>query len=176
MSGPMLFHFSEDPSIAVFRPHVAKTREPDAEPLVWAVDAEHAPLYWFPRDCPRIALWRGPATTEDDAERFLGLSAAGRVHAIESGWLEPMRGARLFVYRFDPGPFELHEGDAQTGHYVSRAAVAPLGCEPMQDLLSAHAGAGIELRVTPSLWPLADALIRSTVRFSMSRMRNAAQR
>jgi hypothetical protein len=47
-----VLHFSEDPSIARFVPHVAATaREP--KPYVWAVDAEQAPSYWFPRQCPR---------------------------------------------------------------------------------------------------------------------------
>ncbi|MGV3489112.1 MAG: DUF6886 family protein [Tuberibacillus sp.] len=31
---------------------------PDQPPLVWAIDEEHAPLYFFPRDCPRVAFWR----------------------------------------------------------------------------------------------------------------------
>lgn len=170
----ILFHFSEDPSITLFGPHVPATN-PEREPMVWAVDEEHAPLYWFPRDCPRVTFWRNPATTDEDAARFLGHTVAQRVHVIEAGWLERMRNATLYVYRFDTAPFEI-DGDAETGHWVSRQAVTPLGCEPLGDLLARHAAAGIELRVTPSLWPMRDALVASTVRFSMSRLRNAAPR
>ncbi len=171
-----LFHFSEDPAIVEFRPHVAKTREPDDEPLVWAVDEEHAPLYWFPRDCPRVTFWRGRDTTDEDARHLLGDTTARRVHVIESGWLERMREARLYAYAFDPAPFELTNDDDQTGHWISHETVTPLRCDPVGDLLARHAEAGIELRVTPSLWPLRDALVASTVRFSMSRMRNARPR
>ncbi len=42
-----LLHFSEDPSITRFVPHVPRTN-PDHAPAVWAIDADHAPVYWFP--------------------------------------------------------------------------------------------------------------------------------
>ena len=44
-----LWHVSEDPGIAVFRPHRAATAAVD-EPLVWAVDTRHLPLYRLPAD------------------------------------------------------------------------------------------------------------------------------
>jgi hypothetical protein len=50
---------------------------------VWAVDAEQAPAYWVPRDCPRVLAWTGPETTAAD-QRLL---CDRRVHAIEYGWL-----------------------------------------------------------------------------------------
>ncbi len=42
-----LSHFSEDPTIArfVLRPPLAR---PTVEPLVWAIDEWHAPLYFLP--------------------------------------------------------------------------------------------------------------------------------
>ena len=41
--GPFaLWHFSEDPSLGGFRPHTPATN-PDAPPLVWAVDTRPAP-------------------------------------------------------------------------------------------------------------------------------------
>ena len=48
-----LLHFSEDPSITGFVPHVAATAQ-ERRPYVWAVDFDQAPGYWFPRDCPRV--------------------------------------------------------------------------------------------------------------------------
>ena len=39
-----LWHFSEDPSLGRFRPHVPATN-PGASPLVWAVDTRHAPMF-----------------------------------------------------------------------------------------------------------------------------------
>ena len=47
-----LYHFSEDPSIERSAPHVPSSN-PTQAPAVWAIDEDHAPLYWFPRDCPR---------------------------------------------------------------------------------------------------------------------------
>ena len=75
-----LLHFSEDPSITIFRPHVAATAR-DTQPFVWALDFDQAPSYWFPRDCPRVLTWASASTTTLDRERFLG--ASSRVHAIE---------------------------------------------------------------------------------------------
>ena len=53
-----LWHFSEDPSLGRFRPHRPATN-PGSPPLVWAVDTRHAPMFWFPRDCPRGCIWPG---------------------------------------------------------------------------------------------------------------------
>ncbi len=173
MKPPVVLHFSDDPSISVFRPHVPRT-QPEAEPYVWAIDEEHAPLYWFPRDCPRVTFWPGPETPQEVVERFFAHTRARRIHAIESGWLERMRTASLFVYTLASGPFEPYpEAD---GHWVSRDVVEPVSVEPVGDLLSRHAEAGIELRITPSLWELNDAVVPSGLRFSMVRLRNAAPR
>jgi hypothetical protein len=56
-----VLHFSEDPTIRSFRPHVAPTAlKPTA--YVWAVGYDRAPDYWFPRQCPRAMAWVGPGT------------------------------------------------------------------------------------------------------------------
>lgn len=57
-----LFHFSENPAISLFEPHVPQTN-PEQPPLVWAIDEEHAPHYYFPRSCPRVAFWISSETT-----------------------------------------------------------------------------------------------------------------
>ncbi len=165
-----LFHFSEDPTIKVFRPHHAKGREAEP-PCVWAVDAEHAPLYWFPRDCPRVTFWADENTTLEDRERFLSLGSAARVHVTENVWLGRMRSVKLYVYSFAPEPFVLHSEPG--GFYVSHRAVVPERCEPVGDLLARHTDAGIELRFTPSLWPLARAVVGSSLPFSTVRLGNA---
>src|SRR5689334_1686299 len=85
-----VLHFSEDPSISRFEPHVAATaRQPEA--YVWAVDDGRSPDYWFPRQCPRAMAWTVPTTSTMDRERIIGAGCGERVHAIEYGWLEPMR-------------------------------------------------------------------------------------
>jgi hypothetical protein len=168
---PRLFHFSEDPSISVFLPHVARTATPQ-EPLVWAIDEEHAPSYWFPRDCPRACCWTGGDPALKDHPLLLG--TADRLHAIEAAWLDRMRACQLFVYEFPAQPF--HQQDGNAGYWVAREKVRPLSVQPVSDLLAKHAEAGIELRIVPSLWPLIDAVVESGLRFSIIRKSNTRPR
>jgi hypothetical protein len=102
-----LLHFSEDPSIELFRPHVPASN-PGAEPAVWAIDEERAPLYWFPRWCPRVTCWRVATTDPVRAAAAIGHTTAPRVHAIEWGWLERMRTAVLYAYELPASPFNRH--------------------------------------------------------------------
>jgi hypothetical protein len=44
----------------------------------------------------------------------------------------------------------------------------------IDDLVGRHANAGIELRITPSVWPFWRRVTNSTVEFSGSRLRNSA--
>jgi hypothetical protein len=164
-----LWHVSEDASITEFRPHGASSAESD-EPLVWAIDTRHLPLFWFPRECPRGTFWAGPDTTSDDAEQFL-LGASQRVHAVESGWLGAIREARVLAYRLPEESFEPHP--AVGGYWLSREAVAPLELVELGDLIARHAEAAIELRLVPSLAPLWQRVIASTLEFSGIRLRNA---
>ncbi len=167
--GPFaLWHFSEDPSLGRFDPR--PVTDPAGAPAVWAIDTRHAPSFWFPRDCPRGCIWPSAATTAEDRERFFGQTSSGRVHVIESAWLERIRACRLYAYRLPAGPFTRHEVG---GYWVSREPVDALDRIDCGDLLAGHAGARIELRVTPSIWPFWHRVIESTVEFSGSRLRNA---
>jgi hypothetical protein len=165
-----VLHFSEDPSITLFVPHVGATaREP--EPYVWAVDFDQAPGYWFPRDCPRVLTWASASTSSLDRERFLGSSS--RVHAIEYAWLDKLLSTVLYAYRFDKSQFK-PIGTPVPYAYVSTASVRPLRPpERVGPLVEAHAAAGIELRLLSNLWPYWKEVIRSTLGFSGIRLRNA---
>jgi hypothetical protein len=172
MLSPMrLYHFSERPDIARFEPHIAPTSI-HAEPLVWAIDEWHAPMYYVPRDCPRACFWPGEQTTDEDRERWFGGIDAKMVIAIESRWLERVRASTLYRYRMPAATFVLQ--DATAGHWVSREPVRPIEVEPIPDLLRALVDAGVELRVTPSLVELWWRVIRSSLLFSGTRLRNAA--
>lgn len=164
-----LWHFSEDPDLRVFRPHVAATAQ-EEDALVWAVDTRHAPFYWFPRDCPRGCVWADPGTTDEDRARFFGQTAATRLHVIGSAWLGAMQRARVYGYRLPPETFEPH---SVGGYWVSRQTVEAIERVDVGDLLQRHAEAGFELRITPDLWAFWNAVVASTLGFSGIRLRNA---
>jgi hypothetical protein len=167
-----LYHFSEDPGIARFVPHVPRTN-PGQPARVYAIDAEHEALYWFPRDCPRVTVWADDVAQHDALrERFT--TSAWRLHAIESAWLARLRDVELYRYALDATAFV--PWDEADGQWISEEVVEPLRVEPCGDLLQRHAQASIELRVVPDLWPLRDAVVASGLPFSIVRMANAAPR
>jgi hypothetical protein len=171
-----VLHFSEDPTITRFEPHVAPTSTvPD--PLVWAVDAARSPGYWFPRDCPRAMAWIRPGVTiPPDRDAILGPGGGERVHAIEYGWLEAVRTVALYAYRLPAASFA-PVGAPEPHALVSTVPVEPLGpAEPAGSLLDLHDQAGIQLRVLPNLWSFWDAVVASTLGYSGIRLRNARPR
>jgi hypothetical protein len=170
--GKVLHHFSEDPSIERFVPHVPKTN-PTQRAAVWAIDSDHAPLYWFPRDCPRVTVW--PRTPNDMAAfRATWHTTARRVQAIESGWLDRMRTVEL--YRYDLPAASFRPWREAEGQWIAYTHVEPEAVERLGDLLALHTQADIELRITPSLWPVWDLAQDGPWSFSIVRMRNAGSR
>ena len=117
-----VWHVSDDGSIRRFEPR-ANPEHDSAEALVWAIDDEHVPAYWFPRDCPRGDVL-GDRVDERRRCRALSDGRPGRrVHAIQSDWLEAFRSARLRL----PAAGETFEPYARAaGYWVSREAVEPL--------------------------------------------------
>ena len=154
-----LFHFSEDPTIEVFHPHIAATQQVEGA-WVWADELVKSPRYWFPRDCPRGTWW-----PEGHPER-------NRVHAIEWSWFDRFVACELYAYRLPADTFVKVPGGWQ-----SPETVAPLGVEPVGPLLDKHRDAGIELRIVHDLVALWDDVIkRPGIQFSGIRLRNATRR
>jgi hypothetical protein len=169
-----VLHFSEDPTITRFVPHVAATSAED-EPYVWAVGHDRAPDYWFPRDTPRAMAWVEPGTTAVDRDRIIGAGSGRRVHAVEYRALADMRAVTLYGYRLPAAPF--HPIGAHRHALVATEPVDALGPpEPVGDLFALHEAAGIQLRVLPNLWPFWDAVVGSTLGHSGIRLRNATPR
>jgi uncharacterized protein DUF6886 len=184
-----VFHVSEERDIEWFEPRTGAgfirrdpsgrltldtTSDTSAEtiPVVWAIDGERLRNYLLPRDCPRVTYYAGPKTTATDRDQFLGFSAA--VVAIERSWLERLRRCRLYCYHLPPDTFEC--ADECAGYFVSRVSVQPTFVEVIDDAIAALVRRRVELRVLPSLWPLRDAVIESSLQFSIIRMRNAHAR
>ena len=178
MSDPHLFHFSEDPTIAVFEPRpvrVPAERPPGRDwlngPLVWAIDQLRQPMYFFPRDCPRVLLWRKPGTIAADLERWWRGDRRRRMLAhIEAAWLERVKTTSIYRYRFAADGFEDLD---EAGMWVSRTTQTPLEVEPVGDLLAALEAANVELRVLPDLLSL-KGVWESSLHASGIRLRNAA--
>ena len=167
LTGGMLFHMSEEPDIARFEPRAS---EYATGLVVWAIDERRLCTYLVPRECPRVTYYAGADTTATDVDRFLGSSPA--VVAIESGWLERVRSTWLYCYHMPPETFECL--DACAAYFVSRVPVVPSRIEVFQDPLGELLVRGVELRVIPNLWSLRDAVVASSLQFSLIRMRNAA--
>ena len=169
----LLWHFSEDPSIELFRPRTGAEAAP-TQPLVWAIDDEHVPAYWFPRDCPRVTFWRGTDEPGPFGAALLTGVGAPRVHAVEWAWRERIAATSLYRYGLDAVAFQRwpHAG----GYHVCRQAVRPVQVEPVGDLLALHAQAGIELRFVPRLQPLISAVRDSGLAFSIIRCRERTAR
>ncbi len=165
-----LFHFSEEPDIQVFEPRRLDSGK-DEQAMVWAIDDFHAPHYFLPRDCPRICIWPKVDTTKKDINRFFGCSRTERIIAVETGWLDAIRNSLIYCYTFDPDMFSLYDSNA--GYYTSAQSVRPVEVTPIYDLLKSITSRGIEFRFTPSLMPFKQAVLSSTVNFSMIRLRNA---
>jgi hypothetical protein len=168
----VLHHFSEDPTIERFVPHVPTTN-PNHPPAVWAIDAAHAPLYWFPRDCPRVAVWADTAADLPAFQRCF-TTTASRLHAIEDAWLAAMQRVELYCYDLPADSFAPWT-DAN-GQWISTEAVVPLSVAAIGNVIELHSRASIELRVVASLWPLHDVVAAGSWPFSIVRMLNAQAR
>jgi hypothetical protein len=169
MQRTTFFHVSEEPGIERFEPRVAAG---GGEPVVWAIDANRLRNYLVPRDCPRVTYYAGSNTNSGDVERFLGSSTA--VVAIEHRWLERLRSCRLYCYGLSSETFRCI--DECAGYFVSRVPVVPTCVEVIDDPIGELSRRGVELRILPTLWPLRDAVVASSLQFSIIRMRNALTR
>jgi hypothetical protein len=170
-----LFHFSDDPGILRFDPRPAPSASSGViDHVVWAVGERLRHNYLLPRDCPRVTFYPTPRSTPADVARLMAGASAGHVVAIERGWMPALRNGRLYQYELPPDTFE--PVDKGAGYYISRAPVVPLGMLTIDDLLGELLACDIELRVMPSLWPLRDAVVASSLHYSCIRMRNALAR
>jgi hypothetical protein len=165
----VLYHVSEEPGIERFEPRPSKHT---VEPVVWAIDAARLRNYLVPRDCPRVTYYAGRDTSAADVERFLGSSPA--VVAVESGWWERLRSCRLCCYHLPPETFECI--DECAGYFVSPVPVVPAGLQILDDPMAELLRRGVELRLVRDLWHLRDAVVASTLQFSIIRMCNALPR
>jgi hypothetical protein len=165
-----LFHVSDNAGIELFAPRPAR----DGQPYVWAVAESRLHNYLLPRDCPRVTFYAGPDTSVEDRAKFFAWTEAEFIIAVEKKWGPAILSEVLYLYEFEPEGFRLYQGDAVAQHFVCDRPVTPLNCTTITNLLSALLTHNVELRFMPSLWALREAVIHSSLPFSIIRMRNAA--
>ncbi|GMK38732.1 hypothetical protein PCCS19_17860 [Paenibacillus sp. CCS19] len=167
-----LFHFSGESDIEVFYPRVKATRQ-DMPPVVWAIDEEHQFTFYVPRDCPRIICTRSGDMSEEDIVRFFGTTASDIVMTVETGWYERIKNAALFRYELPSATFRLF--DESAGYYISEEVVTPVGMDVITNPLDMLIQLNIDIRFTPNLHPLRNAILGSTLTdFGIHRFGNAA--
>lgn len=167
-----LFHFSEECSIDEFIPRV-KANRTNMPPVVWAIDEEHQFTFFFPRDCPRIVYTKSEGITAEDEQRFFGTTSSNIVITVETGWYERIKQTTLYRYELPSESFELF--DAYAGYYISRNKQTSIAVQPLSDLLDLLMKLDIEVRFTPDLHPLREAVLRSSLTdFGIHRFQNAA--
>ncbi len=171
-----VYHVSEETAISRFEPRPIRPDHPlhPHSPVVWAIGPRLLHNYLLPRNCPRVTFYAGPLTTADDAARFLGHTDATHVVAIESVWLDLVLSTPLTLYTLPAEGFACI--DLIADYWVSDTAVSPAKVEHITRPPTRLTTRNVELRVVPSLWPLRDAVLDSTLSFSFIRMAHAAPR
>ena len=167
-----LFHVSEEPGISTFEPRPSPSHfESITGDVVFAISGSLLHNYLLPRDCPRVTYYSTEKTTLADKEKFFGNSAVDNIIIVESGWYHRIKNTTLYCYEF------LNEGfsflDECAGYYISYKHVVPQSITPVEDIIAELLSRNIELRFTPSLIKMADDVAKSSLNFSIIRMRNA---
>ena len=167
-----LYHISDKPGIKRFDPRPAL--HPSAKQkglMVWAVDYEHLHNYLLPRDCPRVTFFASPSSDPKDVEKLMCGTSAKHIVAVETRWLAEVQKQCLYQYEFDSKGFTLV--DEVAGYYVSRKPIIPIAETKIDNILATLTEHDIELRIMPSLWKLREAVINSTLGYSVIRMNKA---
>jgi hypothetical protein len=160
-----LFHYSEDPGVARFEPHVPRTN-PNVAAAVWAIDEARSPLYWFPRDCPRVTVWANDAPQRRRLQQLFDTEGV-RVHAAPSSWSDEIAGCSLYEYRFDASGFD--PWPEAEGQWIARRTVIPFDVVPVGDLFLRQREAEVDLRLVPDLQAMREMALDSGLPFSIVR-------
>jgi hypothetical protein len=167
-----LYHISDKPGIKRFEPRPAPSKSVKQKGLtVWAIDYEHLHNYLLPRDCPRVTFFASPNSDPKDVDKLMGESSAKYVVAVETRWLSQIQKQCLYQYEFNSEGFSLV--DEIAGYWISRKPVIPIAETKIDNILAALTEHDIELRIMPSLWKLREAVINSTLGYSVIRMHKA---
>lgn len=170
-----LFHVSEESNIEFFKPRIPDRDDLDKTiGLVWAIDDLRLPNFLTPRDCPRVTYHISKNATEEDIKKYFTSSTTPHVIIIESKWFDIMKNTTIYLYEFDPHDFVLQ--DEVAGYYVAKTTQVPIAKYPIDDLFSALFERHVELRVVDNLWSAYDEIKKTSLNWSMCRMKFAQKR
>ncbi|SDP08767.1 hypothetical protein SAMN04487897_13535 [Paenibacillus sp. yr247] len=99
----------------------------DMPPVVWAIDDAHEYTFYFPRNCPRIVYTRTNEISDEDNNKFFGLTKSDIVVAVETDWYERIKSTTIYSYRLPANTFQLF--DEFAGYYISTQIVKPVEVE-----------------------------------------------
>lgn len=167
-----LFHVSEKSNIDVFHPRKPTRQDLDqTKALVWAINEKCLPNFLTPRDCPRVCYYAGPQTSDMDKQTYFTSKTCTHVIVIENAWLQRMINTQLYLYEFNTKYFTLQDENA--GYYISERTQIPIKQIVVKDLFSELFKYQVELRVVDHLWDISDQIQKTTLNWSMCRMRFA---
>lgn len=168
-----IYHISEDGGITTFKPRPSPSPFPGLEAdVVFGIEERLLHNYLLPRDCPRVTFYAGKNTSAEDRQQFMYTATADYIIIIETAWLPVIEKTTLYCYEFDATPFTVL--DECAGYYVAYTEVKPVSVKRIDNILQELTSRQqVELRVVPNLWDVAEKVKKSTMQFSLIRMRNA---
>jgi hypothetical protein len=167
-----LYHISEGEGIEIFEPRPSpQAYQNIKDNVVFAVTEEMLHNYLLPRDSPRVTYYSKPDSTNEDIEKFIGNNGHKYIINVEEGWLERIKQTTLYLYELPHESFILL--DEGSGYYISYSPVKPVKVKIVNDILSELACRDVELRSIQSLKALAYEVSKSSLQFSIIRIRNA---
>jgi hypothetical protein len=167
-----LFHISEEPDIKIFNPRPSPQFYGSIkDDVVFAISEKMLHNYLLPRDCPRVAYYKNPDTTEEDRKKFFGEIQADYIINVEENWEERIRYAKLYLYEFPSESFMLL--DKTAGYYISYESVIPASVTEMKGVIDELNKRKAGLRFLQNLQKIAEEVKNSTLSYSIIRIKNA---
>lgn len=167
-----IYHVSEEPGIEIFEPRPSpQIYQKISGNVVFAISENMLHNYLLPRDCPRVCYFATTDSTQADIEKYTGNTYKKFIINVEESWLRIINNTKLYLYELPAEYFEkLDEG---AGYYISYKTVKPINRLTIVNLKEEIESRSAELRALPSIKELAVEVSKSSLQFSIIRIKNA---
>src|SRR5688572_24942286 len=113
-----LYHVSEEPGTEVSEPRPSPQAYANIKSdVVFAITEEMLHNYLLPRGSPRVTYYAKSDSTNEDIEKFIGVTNKKYIMTVEEGWLEKIKQTTLYLYELPAENFTLLDEGA--GYYIS---------------------------------------------------------